>query len=143
LGESYTPPTATPPPSANSRLYLQILQGEDYGKEYELSRLLGSGSSGVLKIGRQDPSGEYMNDVAIREENSNYISRMHATIEKNERGWYIKDGQFGEKRFVSDWHPSLNGTYLNGMEVTHNRPTMLKQNDIITLGNTTIKVVVR
>ena len=97
----------------------------------------------MVKIGRYDPSGEYINDVAITELNSNYISRMHATIEKNEHGWIIKDGQYGEKRFVTDWHPSLNGTYLNGMEVTHGRPSVLKQNDIITLGNTTIKVIVR
>jgi len=141
LGARFTPLSKRPMVSGAS-IGLQVMQGEEYGKLYNLSEILGRRAQGLLKLGRMDPSGEYRNDVAIREEQSTYISRMHATIERTPEGWFIRDGQFGSKRNVPDWHLSLNGTYVNGMEVDGHEAKLLSENDIITIGNTTLKVVI-
>jgi serine/threonine protein kinase len=138
LGTRVTPaPTAPVNPDAG--IGLLVMQGEDYGKLYNLGEMFGGRRQGILKIGRYDPSGAFRNDVAIKEEQSSYISRMHATVERTPSGWYLRDGQFGGSD--ARWNASLNGTYVNGIEVATDSSTALKENDIITMGNTTLKVV--
>ena len=140
LGARFTP---VPKRSLNTGvgIGLQIMQGEEYGKLYSLSKIFGNRQQGILKIGRLDPSGEYRNDVALLEDQSTYISRMHATIERSPEGWFIRDGQYGKKGNITDWHESMNGTYVNGTEVRSDQAHRLEENDIITIGNTTLKIV--
>lgn len=140
IGARYTP-ISKRVISGTTGIGLMIMQGEEYGKMYNLNDLFGIRKQGILKLGRLDPSGEYRNDVAIREDQSSYISRMHATVERTNDGWFIRDGQFGHKDGFSDWHDSLNGTYVNGIQVFSHESKVLQENDIITLGNTTLKVV--
>lgn len=131
----------TKPTVQMNGMCLQIMQGEEYGRVYNLSQMLGNRKQGILKLGRNDDTGAYRNDVAIREEESAYISRMHATIERNPEGWHIRNGQYGEKDNRNGWYDSLNGTYVNGIEVTAYESKTLNLNDIITIGNTTLKVM--
>lgn len=140
MGARYTP-VSKRLLNSNTGIGLLVMQGEEYAKLYNLNDMFGIRKQGILKLGRLDPSGEYRNDVAIREDQSSYISRMHATIERTADGWHIRDGQFGHKDGASDWHESLNGTYVNGIQVFSYESKALHENDIITLGNTTLKVI--
>ena len=117
---------------------LRVMQGEDYGREYNLNTLLGDADEGLLLLGRYN--SDVRNDIALTETLSRYISRGHSTFEKSmdNHFWVIRDGQWSSQQRT--WLPSLNGTYLNGEDVDNSgKPVFL--NDIITIGNTTLKLV--
>jgi pSer/pThr/pTyr-binding forkhead associated (FHA) protein len=81
------------------------------------------------------------NVVSVKDDLLCYISRNHATIEKQgENKWIIRDGQWQNITGRSSWKRSTNGTYLNGVEVD-NLGQELNINDIITIGDTTLKVI--
>ena len=96
-------------------------------------------NSGIVTLGRRDEGVN--NLVSIKDDLLFYISRNHATIEKQGPDkWYIRDGQWQNITGQSSWKRSTNGTFLNGVEVD-NLGEELKINDIITLGDTTLKVI--
>jgi serine/threonine protein kinase len=122
----------------SNEFQLKIMQGEEYGKIYNLTQLIKGDREGIICIGRKDD--EVKNDLEIVEETTPYISRHHATIEKSAipDAWFIRDGQWIQQE--KQWTVSKNGTFVNSRQVSANG-TILKPNDIITLGDTTLKVI--
>ena len=82
---------------------------------------------------------QVFNHVSIDDPNS-YISRRHATIEKHNEPirWIIRDGQWDLNTHC--WQNSLNGTFVNSTCVDTSG-SQLSVGDIITVGDTTIKVI--
>lgn len=117
-------------------LLLRIMQGEEYGRTYDLTQL--ALQSCVLKMGRQ--SSDTMNHLPIREEQSCYISRMHCTLEYDDMGcqWFIRDGQW-DKGSMGGWKNSMNGTFVNSVEVSKDGYP-LQIGDIISIGDTKLRV---
>ncbi len=113
---------------------LQVLSGEDHGRVYRLADF----STHLLCIGRGAPSAK--NHLEIKEHYSAWVSRQHATLEKHPDGWYIRDGQWQETAGSQGWQRSKNGTFVNGLEVGP-IGRRLQNGDIITIGNTTLKVI--
>jgi serine/threonine protein kinase len=114
--------------SAN-HLKLTILQGVEQGRIYTLYN-----HKKIYLVGRSDE-----NDVVVDDYQTVYISRFHATIENVDslNSWYIRDGQWSSE--CRRWQQSTNGTYVNSTPVD-SRGTTLKNNDIVTIGDTTFKV---
>lgn len=115
---------------------LRIMQGEDYGRVYYLDNLLTRGSS-ILRMGRRDSS--VVNDIAITEEESSYISRKHCTLELDYDlgSWIIRDGQW-DRLGTGGWRRSTNGTYVNSREVGQNGMPF-SPGDIISIGDTKLR----
>lgn len=115
---------------------LRIMQGEEYGRIYKLDDML-RGNSSILRMGRMD-EGVY-NDIAIREENSSYISRKHCTLELDYDigSWVIRDGQW-DRYETGGWKKSTNGTYVNSREVSING-LPFSPGDIISIGDTKLR----
>lgn len=109
---------------------LRVMQGEEYGKVYDLTRLIGN--MNFLTVGRADKF--IKNDVAITEDHSTYISRKHCTIEREQDGSFkIRDGQRDIHSF-SGWHRSTNGTFVNSAEAS-DKGYYLRNGDIISIGD--------
>ena len=109
---------------------LWILDGEEYGLQYHI-RL-----TGIAQMGRL--TGDTHNDIAIRETITNYISRDHATFELLGQDVYLRDGQW--KSSDQRWKYSKNGTYVNGIKIEKETGHKMYRDDIITVGNTSIKI---
>jgi serine/threonine protein kinase len=126
MPRSYTPPTQA------RGFQLRILQGEEYGKIYNLTQMASTGRR-ILTIGRQQG-----NSIYVKSDFSDYISRFHCTIEMgaNMGQWVIRDGQW--RHDSRQWINSSNGTYVNTKPVTQNG-FFLKTGDIITLGDVTMR----
>lgn len=92
------------------RIYLDFIDGVKKGNSYEFA-------SGRVVIGRTD------GDLIIDDPN---VSKKHAVIETWSRDTY----------FIRDL-ASTNGTYINGQRIT---TTKIKNGDIITIGNTRLKL---
>lgn len=122
---------------------LQVMNGDEPGRIYNLSRDIDQ-KGGKLHIGWYDVASPYDNDVAIVENSSAYISRHHATILKDTKKqcWLIADGQLRPKHMGGTFKPSTNGTLVNSTEVGKDG-VVVKEGDIITLGDTTLRVVVK
>lgn len=119
-------------------LILKVMQGEEFGRIYDLNELLNHRSYGILKLGRWNE--DVSNHIPIVENDDCFISRAHATLEKQDAQWILRDGQWCKPMGnIADWYRSKNGTYLNHMEVTDDGH-LLQVGDIITIGNTTLKV---
>ncbi len=116
-------------------LVITVTYGDEAGKIYNLSKMLGERQEGVLTLGRRDP--DVRNDIDISEVSSAYISRRHATIEKwaNPRKWMIRDGQFNN----GAWQLSVNQLYVNSKMVPATG-VAIHPGDIITLGDSVLKV---
>lgn len=110
---------------------LKIMDGEDYGRIYPLL------IQNILKLGRKTSGVE--NDIEVTETISGYISRKHATFERLQQKVYIRDGQWDQTG--QRWAYSKNGTYVNGQVIEKGRSHLLKYNDVITIGNTSIKIL--
>ncbi len=115
-------------------LGLTVLNGEEHGRVYDLRAV----SEKIIGLGRALPGCR--NHIEIREEYSAFISRFHATIELHPGAWYLRDGQWQQAAGNWQWLPSKNGTYLNGVEVD-SAGQLLHPGDVITVGNTTLKVI--
>lgn len=117
---------------------LQIMQGEEYGRVYPVYKLKPNSADTLFSIGRKDPSVQ--NDIEIVERNTAYISRFQATLEKwsSPSGWCLKDGQWDHKN--RQWKPSKNGTFVNSHKLGE-QGIILRHNDIITIGDTTLKII--
>lgn len=118
---------------------IQITYGEELNQVFDLLKLFEKkGVRQLLTLGRKDPS--VTNDIEIVENQTRYISRRHAILEKWEEPacWIIRDGQWNETD--RQWMPSLNGLYLNGQKVSVDGKE-IRPGDIITMGDTTLKMV--
>lgn len=127
----------TPIPKKNfSGILLRIMQGEEYGRTYDLTALLHRTT--MLTMGRQDMS--VVNTLPIMERQSAYISRRHCTIEYDipSKAWFVRDGQW-DKFTPNGWKRSLNGTYVNSTEVSVDG-YYLRIGDIISIGDTKLRV---
>ena len=132
---SYIPPVQQPvyqPPRQVHGYQLKIMQGEEYGRAYNLNQLL-STKGRILTIGRQQG-----NAVLIKSDFTDYVSRFHCTIETSADNsqWAIRDGQW--RMDLRQWADSSNGTYVNSVPVTRNG-YFLKPGDIITIGDVTLR----
>ena len=78
-------------------VFLRIMQGEEYGKEINLSAL--SLHHKVITVGRADESVN--NVLPIVENQTSYISRKHCTLELDNQSnvWFIRDGQWDVNTF--------------------------------------------
>lgn len=99
--------------SGDIGIYLQILEGEEAGRRFNLS------TGGVFTIGRKGC------DINLEDRK---VSRKHAEIQVLARDQY----------FVID-HASRNGTWVNGVRLNRRR---LKHNDIIKVGDSPIQITV-
>ena len=114
-------------------LSLEVLDGEDHGRCYTLT-----GKPQKSLLGRLND--DFVNTISITEDWTSFISRRHATIENIDNQWYMRDGQWIEKD--NQWQHSKNGTYINGREVS-STGTKLGYSDIITVGNTSIRTILK
>lgn len=60
-------------------LLLRVMHGEEFGRIYYLDDIINQKHNSILLMGRMNMQSK--NDIAIREENSTYISRSHCTLE--------------------------------------------------------------
>lgn len=127
----------------NSHYILQVMNGEEIGRKYNLSNIAKQKNHSVLTIGWFDEDEPFNNDIGISEHFTQYISGYHATLEHNQANnlWFIRDGQWRNKNGVDGWYPSTNGVLLNSVKVSA-EPTQLLPDDIITIGDTTLKVII-
>lgn len=111
---------------------LRVLQGEEFGRHYDLTSLVPRDRR-ILTLGRSRS-----NLIYVKSDYSDYMSRRHCTIEadKSEKRWIVRDGQWiaSEHR----WQPSQNGTYVNSRPVS-SKGFYLKPGDIITAGDITLR----
>jgi len=115
----------------SSSFGLIILSGEQPGLIYRIDM------NSIITLGRE--SSNHKNTINIREEMSAYISRMHSTFEYSKGKIYIRDGQWDKNN--NSWKKSKNGTFINGHTIGFKDSYYLHYNDIITIGNTTLKVI--
>jgi serine/threonine protein kinase len=118
-------------------ILLRIMQGEEYGKAYKLNELI-INRNNIVTMGRRD--FDVSNVIPITEEQSCYISRKHCTMEFDsiQNRWYIRDGQW-DRNATNGWKKSLNGTYINSMEVSQNGMP-ISPGDIISIGDVKLRV---
>ena len=124
-------------------LGLQVMHGDEPGRIYNLSREV-NGVNLSITLGWYDSNRPRNNHVTIVEKQTAFISRYHATIETSPRKdrWIIKDGQLRYDKGTYNWRRSTNGTLVNALEVDE-KGIEIKPNDIITIGDTTLRVVVK
>jgi serine/threonine protein kinase len=130
---------------------LQIMHGEEPGRIYNLSKVAAGkiaynpGMNVIpIYIGRYIGDNHNANDITIIENQSAYVSRYHATIFKDyiRKQWLICDGQQRPGYFGGAHQHSTNGTLVNSEEIGKNL-VEIKNGDIITLGDTTLKVITK
>lgn len=118
-------------PQQHTRGYiLRIMQGDEYGRTFDISSIVQSGLK-ILTIGRQKD-----NTICVKSDHSDYLSRHHCTIESGVGQWIVRDGQW--RRDQGKWVNSRNGTYVNSHAVSH-FGYYLKPGDIITIGDVTMR----
>ena len=127
-GNEYAEPKG---PIAGYRL--RVMQGEEYGKVYDLNAMRCS----KITMGRADVSVQ--NVITIREEQSKYVSRRHCTLEymPQYKMWVIHDGQYNAA--TNGWKHSLNGTYVNSSEVG-DAGFYLRAGDIVSIGDVKLRM---
>lgn len=118
---------------SESSLSIKIMQGEEYGKVFNIEHMARLTNRKVFTMGRSSD-----NDLHIKEVQSSYMSRFHCTLEtdKTFTNWRIIDGQWNPAERT--WIPSTNGTYVNSSEVSTNG-FWLQPGDIISIGDTKLK----
>lgn len=122
---------------------LEVKNGDEIGRHYYINRMIEHKHVEELTVGWFNESEPFSNDVGITENFTNYISSKHATLryENHTNSWFILDGQFLDYNKTS-LKPSTNGLFINGIQIGSTW-YKLSLNDIITLGDTTIKVSVQ
>ena len=124
----------TPPPASvitksviGTGACLRVMQGEEYGKVYNLSEMAKEGAR-IITMGR-----DASNQIAIKDYVNFYTSRYHCCIEVHPApGWIIRDGQWDKQS--KQWMNSSNGTYVNSQEVSQ-LGHILETGDIISIGD--------
>ena len=118
-------------PIADLHFKLLVLDGEEHGKVIPVK------VTGPTTIGRL--GHDCSNDICIREQLTNYISRRHATFEYIKGKVYLRDGQWEKES--KKWRNSKNGTFINGRSIYDQGDNALNYLDIITIGNTSLKII--
>lgn len=128
---------ATPDAPARD-ICLHIVHGDQHGRRFFLDNLANALRTDTLTLGRADL--RTANDIDIIEENSSYVSRRHATLQRDPVSgfWIIRDGQWYDTG-GDPWHPSTNGTFVNSREAFR-EGLQLHLGDIISVGDTKLKV---
>lgn len=116
---------------------LRVMMGEEVGREYNLSLLSRHSHRNVLRMGWSE-EGLPVNDLSVKETFTSYISTRHATLEFEAGHWIIRDGQWDQGK---GWKCSMNGTMVNHALIDHAKGHTLRHNDIVTVGETTLKVL--
>jgi serine/threonine protein kinase len=130
-------------PTHNGNWVLRVVQGDEPGREYNLSNFQKNLGKAILTLGWFNSNEPFNNDIGIVENFTNYISRKHATLRFNQNtsSWEILDGQYADYNEPhSKWKTSTNGILINGLRMNH-KPMILRFGDIITIGDTTLKVI--
>lgn len=132
-----TPPSADVPPVVNG-VALRVMQGEEFGRIYRLTDIVRSTGRRIITVGRLDD--DVRNAIPIREEQSNYISRKHCTLEyyPDSDSWFIRDGQW-DIGGTSRWRISTNGTFVGSTEVPVSG-IPLRHGDIISIGDAKLRL---
>jgi serine/threonine protein kinase len=127
----------------NSKWTMRVQNGEEIGRTYFISNLSKFKNKTTLTLGWFNEDDPFTNDLGITEEFTQFISNYHATLEydSNIYRWVIKDGQYREKDGKWAWYPSTNGVLVNGRRINENGME-LDANDIISIGDTTLKVII-
>ncbi len=122
---------------------LAVMHGDEPGRVYNLSRQADH-TGDIIYVGWYNPDQPLANHIGIVENHTNYISRFHATIirDRVSKKWWITDGQSRQEMTNGLHRPSTNGTLVNGVEAGQ-KGVELHIGDIITLGDTTLKVIVK
>lgn len=117
---------------------LRIVHGDQYGRLFFLDNLANALRTDSLTLGRDDVNTH--NHIDIIEEGSTYVSRRHATLERDPAtgGWIIRDGQHNGGN-PPHWNSSTNGTFVNSSEAFSNG-LRLHFGDIISVGDTKLRV---
>ena len=121
------------PKSVTHGYVLRVMQGEEHGRVYDLTKTLQLSKHRIITVGRHEE-----NSVYIRSDYSDFISRHHCTIEASSNGgqWLIRDGQWLNPQ--DGWKMSKNGTYVNSRPIT-TKGYYLKPGDIIAMGDVTLR----
>lgn len=126
-----------------SQWNLVVQNGEEIGRIYLLNNLVQRSGKNVLTIGWFNDEDPFTNDIGIAENFTEYISNYHATLEFNPatNRFVLKDGQYRNKDGVTAWYPSTNGLMVNGRVVDSNG-IILEPDDIVIIGDTTLKITI-
>ena len=115
---------------------LKVVYGFESGRTIHLEKFAREGKF-LVTIGREHKG--YANDIELKDTDASYISRRHCTLEYDvqEKRWFLRDGQW----YGGQWHNSLNGTFVNSMELHDtNTSKILSVGDIISVGEVKLKV---
>lgn len=117
-----------PEPDHEKGTFLKIMQGEEFGKEYSLDKLLQEDGKNLITVGR-----DYLNRIFLLDFSDSYTSRHHLTLERVRDGaWIVRDGQWVAG--TTQWANSTNGTFVGSKQVDE-YGEKLKSGDIISAGN--------
>lgn len=121
-------------PSPSQGYLLRIMQGEEYGRTYDITQIITQLHRLMITLGRHST-----NVVPITELQSCYISRYHCTLEynPNTRRWRLRDGQWRPEERI--WRLSSNGTFINSTELTQEGQE-LEVGDIISIGDVKLRL---
>jgi len=123
---------------------LIVLEGDDTGRQYNLTNLAKNLNKRILSIGRYIEGMPRINDISISEKKGTYISKHHGTLEfeikDGQTFWYIRDGQWYEKNHAKGWYPSTNGIKVNDKRIDQSG-IQLSNNDIIKIGKVVYKII--
>lgn len=123
---------------------LKVMNGEEIGREYNLSNLLRIQGKKLLTLGWYNPDNPFTNDIGVQELFTNYISNYHATLDYDPATnyFFVRDGQWREKNGIAGWYKSTNGVLVNSLPVSE-AGVKLEPEDIITVGDTTLRIQVK
>lgn len=132
------PLSFNPSPMTSTYFYLEVMQGDQSGLKFFVSKLARNKAKSKLTIGRLDPEMPESNDILIEERDRATTSRYHATLERfgteEEEEWLLRDGQWISLEGEMQWYSPANGTYLNGERIGQ-RGVLLKEGDEIEIGS--------
>lgn len=133
----------TPTVRADSVWKLRVQNGEEIGREYHITNLFRNLGKQHLTVGWFNDEDPFTNDIGVAEHFTQYISGYHATLEYRPADWHwhIRDGQQRHRDGISGWFASTNGTLVNGRKIGA-EGHVLRPNDIISIGDTTLKVII-
>ena len=133
FGES---PTLEP-----GELYIEI-KNEDKQQRVSLNQIIKEKDHAVVTIGRENTQG-IRNDIELGASKKSIVSKRHATLEFVKNNWYIRDGQKVYSNHQEVWKHSLNGIYVNGDKLQRTAAVKIDVNDLVQVGNYTLKIIRR